>query len=324
MIPAVLAFLVILSAHASDAPTMSKADCLAATQNFIEVMKTDPAWRAHVEQEGMVEQLTAKSTARCDRSIEGEDLKALRCMASAHTMADVTTCMGATALIDDPGPRPEPPPPLSLPAQSPMSQPACMAVQLHIFQVMTSNPQLSDTDRLALMRARQKHGDQSDARACQMPITMEGETMLRCLAATQTMPQMQVCIAQAREVQAAQLGPILKTAQARTERMRIHLMKQQETGREVQSMAQTPPKVGKQSVDVLGLPPSSGRDLLLELGMKSVHCTYAVQTQNHDESPISGGFQVVTHCDLDNDGIPAMIYATRDQPAYLQSRPGNF
>jgi len=321
----------VLTASAQGADTMTSEDCIAATENFIEVMKRDPQWKGLLQKEGQLPLMRSQAMARCAKPIEGNDLKKLQCLASANQMSDIHSCISSIAGAMSADPIPDPPTPMELPDEAAVTQEICLKVQEHIFQVMRANPKISPQERAALTEAREAFGPESDKRACKIPISPEGQVLLRCLGTITTVPAMEACVAEARQVQQVKLGPLLKTAQANTERLRGLLLAQQAAGKPLVAFGPTPTAVGQSAVEVGSLPKGPGKAMLLKLGLSAVHCTYAVHTRQYDYRtskndgpPIPGGFAVVTLCDLDNDGVSVHISATAQTPAKPDTPPNVF
>jgi hypothetical protein len=214
---------------------------------------------------------------------------------------------------------------------APLSQAHCLKVQVHLYQVMLANPDISSKERQALKAAREAHGPESDQRACTSPIAPEAQALLRCLGITQTVPEIEACIAEAKHLQAAALSLLLDKAAANTERLRAHLLAQQAAGEPLVAFQATPATIPPDTVAVEALPDGPGKAMLLKLGLSAVHCTYAVhtrqynyRTQKNDGPPFPGGFALVTQCDLDGDGLPAYIGADAKSPAKQQNSPRIF
>jgi hypothetical protein len=289
-------------ARAQAPAVMSQEACLAATENFIALMQPDPSWQHHVSKPGQIELMRSQARARCSKPIEPTDQAALECMAIASEMAQVQTCLG----------------PMLQALSAPLSQAHCLKVQVHLYQVMLANPDISSKERQALKAAREAHGPESDQRACTSPIAPEAQALLRCLGITQTVPEIEACIAEAKHLQAAALSLLLDKAAANTERLRAHLLAQQAAGEPLVALPPTPDlePLRRGAVALESLPQSPGTQTLMLLGIKTAHCAYAVHTHAGDGSPIAGGFALRTTCDLDNNGIPVHFSATATTPTH--------
>jgi len=297
-------------ARAQAPAVMSPEACIAASENFIELMHADPGWQKHVSKPGQIELMRSQALARCSKPIEPTDQAALECMAIASEMVQVQTCIERMLK--------------SLTA--PLGQAHCLEVQAHLYQVMLANPDASSTERQALEAAREAHGAESDQRACTPPFAPEAQSLLRCLGTTQTLPEIEACITEAKRLQLSALGLLLDKAAANTERLRDHLLTQQAAGEPVLALPPTPDleplRSGAVALD--SLPTSQGTLTLMLLGIENAHCSYTVHTQASDGSPVEGGFTLTTTCDLDNDGVPVHFSATATTPTHRITPAGTF
>ena len=197
MSPATLLLLGALTAQASEPAGMTSQACIAATENFIELMKNDPNWQGHVSKAGQLPLMRKQALARCDRPLEAEDIRKLNCLGNASKMREVYACIRGQAPEQE-TPVPPPPQPIALSPDTPISSQTCLQVHAHVFQIMLSNPQINDRERKALTAGRSQGGLEAEAKAC-TDLTEDGAVLLRCLAAINTVPQMQGCLRQAKQ-----------------------------------------------------------------------------------------------------------------------------
>jgi hypothetical protein len=195
--PATLLLLGALTAQASEPAGMSSQDCIAATENFIELMKNDPNWQGHVSKPGQLPLMRKQALARCARTLEAEDIRKLNCLGNATKMREVYACIRGQAPEQE-TPVPPPPEPIALTPDGPISSQTCLKIHAHVFQILLSNPQINDRERKALQAGRSQGGLEAEAQAC-ADITEDGTVLLRCLAAINTVPGMQGCLRQAKE-----------------------------------------------------------------------------------------------------------------------------
>ena len=334
MSPATLLLLGALTAQASEPAGMTSQACIAATENFIALMKTDPEWLADAaDRSAQMAAAHEGLRAMCDTPIEADDAAMLRCVAKASTSAGVKLCVVAAKEAQDKAPlKPiAAPAPMVMPATTAISQENCMRVQAHIFEVMRTNPEISANERRTLSGMREAFGPESDEKECKSPISSSKQELLRCQGSATTVPGLEACEVEALRQKTERLGPKLQRAMANTERLRGLLRAQQEAGEPLVGFTATPVTIPPDALAVDALPDGPGKRMLLKLEMSAVHCTYAAHTQqyNHhteknDGPPLPGGFALVTRCDLDGDGVAAHIGADAKNPTKLQTPPRIF
>jgi hypothetical protein len=306
-----------------DAGVMSPEACIAASESFIELMKTDPAWKRLVNKPGQVDLMRSQAETRCAKPIEPADRYALQCMARVSDMSELQRCMmpmlDEAAAASSRGQADDSP-------ELTQSKARCLKIQAHIHQVMVDDPGLSADERLKLISARERHGTQSDERACQPPFTPEGEVLLACLEAVEKMDGLTACVSEAKTAQEAKMAILLKAAQANTERLRATVKAQQDAGKALVSFTPTPTPAQLQdrAVDLNTLPPSPGTEALSRAKINTPSCAYRMSTHQEDGGQLPGGFNLRTRCDLDNDGVPVVFSASASEPAHRITAPGHF
>jgi len=201
-----LLVVVALMVPTSDAGAMTPQQCIAATENFIEAMKRDPAWQGHIRKKGQLPLMRRQAQTRCARTLQAEDIRKLQCLASSGKMPEIMACIKARKPIVTPAaPAPEPPASMALPQGVPISSEACHQVHAHVFQVLLSDPKSSQGERAALRAIRDSEGAAIEKEAC-TEITPDGAVLLRCLSAITTVPEMEACVAQAKKVEQHKAG----------------------------------------------------------------------------------------------------------------------
>jgi hypothetical protein len=328
-----LSSLLYASSPEAEAP-MDKAECLRAADHMFGLMKTDPEWMADAgDRAAQMAEEQKSMRAMCDKPTGADDAAMLRCVAEATKLPGVKLCVAAAKEAQDEA-RSQPiaaPPPMILPPTAAVSQQTCLKVQVHISEVMRANPAISPDERSALSAMREAFGAEADQDSCKKPIPPSAQDLLRCQGGTTTVPGLEACEAEAVRQKTERLGPLLQRAVANTERLRSLLLAQQAAGQALIAFQATPATIPPDELAVEALPDGPGKPMLTELGLSTLHCTYAVhthqynyRTKNNDGPPLPGGFALVTRCDLDSDGVAAHIGADAKNPAKLQTLPRVF
>jgi hypothetical protein len=313
---------------------MDKAECLQAVDHMFPLMKTNPEWMADAaDRAAQMSEAHKGFRAMCDKPTEADDAALLRCVAEATKLLGMKLCMAAAKEAQDEA-RSQPvaaPPPMVLPAAAAVDQETCMGVQVHIFEVMRANPQISADERRTMSGIWEAFGAEANEETCKKPISSFAQELLRCQGGTTTVPGLEACDAEAVRQKTERIGPLLQRAVSNTERLRGTLLAQQAAGEPLVAFQATPATIPPDTVAVEALPDGPGKAMLLKLGLSAVHCTYAVhtrqynyRTQKNDGPPFPGGFALVTQCDLDGDGLPAYIGADAKSPAKQQNSPRIF